>query len=134
MNWTRMTNRYVLDSWAWLEYFEGHSRGERVRKIISDERDEIFTHAVTVAEIISKAVRSGKDVEAVLLAIRGNSNIVPADVLESKEVGITHAITKKKSKNFSLADAFVLATARKMKANIVTGDPDFRDINGVIML
>ncbi len=47
-------SKYVLDSWAWIEYFEGSPKGERVKDIISDSRNEILTHSVSVAEIISK--------------------------------------------------------------------------------
>ncbi len=50
-----LMTRYVLDSWAWIEYFEGSRKGERVKEIILDSRNDIFTHCVSVAEIISKA-------------------------------------------------------------------------------
>ena len=112
--------RYVLDSSAWIEYFEGASKGEKVKAVI-DSRNEIFTHCVSAAEIISKARRTGKDTEAIWTAITSNSKIVEAKVEESKNVGITHADIKSKSRNFSLADAFVLATARKLKAKVVSG-------------
>ena len=126
--------RYVLDSWAWIEYFEGGPKGEKVREVILDSRNEIFTHCVSVAEIVSKAKRGGKDIEGVWTGINANSNIVEARVEESKSVGITNAITKSKYRNFSLADAFVLAIARKLSAKVLTGDPDFRKIEDAILL
>jgi predicted nucleic acid-binding protein len=105
--------RYVLDSWAWIEYFEGSRKGERVKEIILDLRNDIFTHCVSVAEIISKARRKGLDTEAIWSSITSNSKILETGGEESKKVGITHAdIKTKKNRNFSLADAFVLATAR----------------------
>jgi len=127
-------SKYVLDSWAWIEYFEGSSRGLRVKELIFDPDNEIFTHPVSVAEIISKAKRSGKDPEGVWTAITTNSNILRTSAEECKNVGITHANMKSKSQNFSLADAFVLETARKLKAKVLAGDQDFRNIPGVVML
>jgi predicted nucleic acid-binding protein len=127
--------RYVLDSWAWIEYLEGSTKGDRVREIILDSRNEIFTHSVTVAEIMSKASRNRMDVDAIWATVSSNSKIVETKNEESKEAGITHAETKtKKNRNFSLADAFVLATARRLKAKVVTGDMDFKNIDDVILL
>lgn len=127
-------SRYVLDSWAWIEYFEGSAKAEKVKEIILDSKSEVFTHCVSAAEIISKAKRTGKDTEAVWTAITSNSNIVEATLEESMRVGITHAIIKAKSKNFSLADAFVLVTARKLNAKVVTGDLDFKNLDEAILL
>jgi predicted nucleic acid-binding protein len=129
-----LMTRYVLDSWAWIEYFEGTSKGERVREAISDSRNEIFTHCVSAAEIVSKAKRTGKDVEAIWGAITANSNVLEASIEDSKNAGIVHATTKAKNRNFSLADAFVLATARKIKGKVMTGDADFKNVDDVILL
>jgi len=45
-------NKYLLDSFAWIEYFEGSNQGEKVGKIISDPNNEIPTCAVMVARIL----------------------------------------------------------------------------------
>lgn len=127
-------SKYILDSWAWIEYFEGSSKGQRVKNIVLDSRNEVFTHCVSAAELVSKAKRTGKDVEALWLALTTNSKILEAGTEDSKDVGITHANTKSRNRNFGLADAFVLASARKLKAKIVTGDPDFKNIDDVILL
>jgi predicted nucleic acid-binding protein len=127
-------SKYVLDSWAWIEYFEGSTKGDKVKEIIIDPRNEIFTHCVSAAEIISKAKRTGKDIDSVWTAMSVNSNIIEPTIEDTKKVGVTHALTKSKYRNFSLADAFVLATARKMNATVVTGDPDFKNIDEAVLL
>jgi hypothetical protein len=86
-------SKFVLDSWTWIEYFEGSLPGEKVKQIILDSRNEVFTHCATVAEIISRAKRSGKDVDAVGGAIKANSKVLEANLEDSKIVGITHAVT-----------------------------------------
>lgn len=127
-------SKYVLDSWAWIEYFEGSVKAEKVKEVILDPRSEVFTHCVSVAEIISKAKRTGKDAEEVWTAINSNSKIVEASAKGCKSIGIIHATTKSRQRNFSLADAFVLATARELGARVITGDPDFRGLGEVILL
>jgi PIN domain nuclease of toxin-antitoxin system len=127
-------SKLVLDSWAWIEYFEGSKKGEKVKQVLLDPRDEVFTHSVSLAEIISKAKRTGMNVDEVWTAVTGNSNVIEGKVEESKNVGITHATIKSRNRNFSLADAFVLAAARKIKAKVLTADPDFKNIENAIML
>jgi predicted nucleic acid-binding protein len=127
--------RYVVDSWAWIEYLEGSALGEKVRDRISDNAgNEIFTHAVSVAEIISKVRRRGKDTDAAWSAITSNSRIVTVTDADSRDVGLLHAKTKSKNANFGLADAFVLAAARKLRGKVLTGDPDFAGIADAEML
>lgn len=45
----------------------------------------------------------------------------------SKETGLLHVETRKKVKDFGLADTYVQATARKTKSVILTGDIHFTE-------
>ena len=126
--------RLVVDSWAWMEYFEGSSVGKRIRDKIIDERNEIFTHVVSIAEIISKVRRREKDVDTAWKAITTLSRIINLDEIDSKETGLLHAIIKSHNPNFGLADAFVLSAARKLEAKVLTGDPDFKGIDDAILI
>ena len=127
--------RYVVDSWAWIEYLEGSSSGAKVRERVSAHaKNEIFTHIVSVAEVISKVRRAGKDAEVAWSAIVNNSKIFAIAETDSKEAGLLHAKVKSRNTNFGLADAFVLAAARKLRATVLTGDPDFANIDEAEML
>jgi hypothetical protein len=59
MNWTFM-RRYLIDSWAWAEYLGGTPTGEWVRGIVEGD-SELYVHAASLAELGSKAARTGKD-------------------------------------------------------------------------
>jgi predicted nucleic acid-binding protein len=37
-------------------------------------------------------------------------------------------------KDFGITDAFILATANKLKAKIITGDPHFKELENTIMI
>ena len=49
--------KYIIDSYAWVEYLEGSKLGEKVREIINDKDKEIFSLNLTIAEIVSKVKR-----------------------------------------------------------------------------
>lgn len=52
----------------------------------------------------------------------------------SREAGLLHALIRKKIKDFGLIDAFVLLTARKIKARVLTGDNYFKGFKEVILI
>jgi len=128
-----MTN-IVIDSWAWIEYLDGSKLGSKVRDTIMDERNKLYTHAISVAEIISKEKRRKKDPEIAWSAITNLTNIMRADELDCKAVGFLHAEMRNKNKNFGLADSFVLHAARKIGGRVLTGDLDFKGIEEAILL
>jgi predicted nucleic acid-binding protein len=126
--------RYVIDSWAWVEYLEGTILGEKVRSKITDDANEVYTHVVSLAEIISKVRRKKRDAEEAWNAVITNSKMFRIGEIESKEASLLHATMKSKHPNFGLADAFVLSAARKLGGKVLTGDPGFRGLEDVVML
>jgi predicted nucleic acid-binding protein len=124
----------VIDSWAWIEYLDGSDLGYKVRDLILDERNKLYTHVVSIAEIISKERRTKKEPDTAWRAITSLTKVLRIDESDSMEVGLLHAEIKSRKKNFGLADSFVLHAARKMGGRVVTGDPDFRGIAEAILL
>src|SRR2546428_12959700 len=112
--------RYVVDSWAWIEYLEGSLLGEKVRERLADEGNEIFTHVVSLAEIISKVRRREKDTDAAWSAIMTNSKIFALSEKDSGDAGLLQAKVKSKHPGFGLAHAFVLSAAGKPGAQAST--------------
>lgn len=52
----------------------------------------------------------------------------------SIQAGLLHFEMRKTLKDFGLADAFVLATARKLKSKVLTGDPHFESVKEAILI
>jgi predicted nucleic acid-binding protein len=104
-------SKLVIDSYAWIEYLDGTEIGRKVSNVI-EENEEIFTSAITVAEVVSKASRKGKDVKVAYDVLTNNSKIIAADGELSLNAGLIHYEMRKTLKDFGLADAYVLATAR----------------------
>ncbi len=133
MNSTLM-NKFVIDSWAWVEYLRGSSRGGRVRELLEEKKNELFTHAVSVAEVVSKLRRANLDYGEAWRAIASNSKIVIPSGADAFETGLLHASMKRERRNFSLADTFVLLSARQNRARVLTGDPDFSGLTDAIFV
>jgi predicted nucleic acid-binding protein len=127
-------NSYVVDAWAWIEYLIGSEYGAKLNEILEDENAEVYTCAVTLSEVISKVAREGKDVEVAYSLLLSNSQILNADEELSKSAGLAHAEMRQQEKDFGLADSYVLATARKLKTKILTGDPHFRNLTEAVII
>ncbi len=126
-------NKLVVDSWAWLEYLRGSSKGSKVRERV-EQKSELFTHLVSVAEVVSKLRRASSDYGEAWRTIASNSKVLIPNEADAIETGLLHASMKRERRNFSLADAFVLYSARKNRARVLTGDPDFSGLPDAIIV
>lgn len=129
-----MTEKYVIDAHAWIEYLRATNTGAKIKNLLEKENAETFTCSVTLAEIISKIAREQLDTEYAYAIVTSNSEIVDADEQLSKQAGILNANIRKTKKDFGLADAYVLATARMLNAKLLTGDPHFKGIKEAILM
>jgi len=118
-----------VDTFAWIEYFEGSAKGAKVRAAL-DEAEVAYTSPMVLAELTSKYTRtSGEDdarrrVEHVLR----HCVLIEHTAELGVEAGTIHATLKPKVEGIGLADCFILAAARTRRARVLTGDPRFRDV------
>lgn len=131
MKMTSTNYNYVIDSHAWIEYFKGTQLGEVVNEIL--EGKVCFTPTIVIAELSDKYSRSGTDLtEKGLQFIIQKSNLIELRWETALEAGkLKQEIRKNARNNFGLADAIVLATAKKLEALVVTGDHHFKGLEGV---
>ena len=127
-------SRFTIDAWAWIEYLIGSEYGSKVNEVLEDDSSEVYTCAVTLAEVVSKVAREGRDAEVAYSLLLSNSQIVDADEELSKYAGLFHAEMRQKEKDFGLADAYVLATARKLKSKVLTGDAHFKNVKDAVLI
>ncbi len=127
-------SRYVIDAWAWVEYLIGSEYGAILNNILEENDSEVYTSAITVAEITSKVSREKKDVKLALGILCDNSHIVSIDKDLSLDAGLLHCDMRKSLRDFGIADAYVLATARRLNAKVLTGDVHFQNVKDAIMI
>ena len=122
-----------MDAYAWIEYLDGSEAGRKVSALLENS-DETYTCAMTIAEVVSKVARKAKDVKFAYDVLLSNSQIVNVDEELSLQAGLLHCEMRKTLKDFGLADAYVLATARRLKSKILTGDMHFKNVKESILI
>ena len=134
-----MTYRYVIDAYAWIEYFKASECGETAKEYI--ESKYAATPTIVVSEVsrkLQKEIELGNETAEGRLTrlefINANSQVVALDFDLAATAGKMDFEMKKKAKGWGLADSIVLCTARSMKCKVVTGDEHFRDLDGVIII
>lgn len=125
----------VLDSWAIVAYLEDEAAAEKVADIIADAHEEKIPLLITV-------VNAGE----VWYIVARQTSTADADVSikQLRDLGIefveadwnlAHGASYFKSKNkMSFADCFAAALAKQRKAQLVTGDPEFTQVEQEITI
>ena len=104
--------KYLIDSYAWIEYIDGSVAGEKVMKILN-ENYEIFSLSLIISEVVSRTKRKNMNAETAYKAIISNSKIVQITPEIAKETGIFHANIRNKMRDFGLVDSFIYVVAKK---------------------
>jgi len=125
--------KYLIDSYAWIEYIDGSVAGEKVMKILN-ENHEIFSLSLIISEVVSRTKRKNMNAETAYKAIISNSKIVQITPEIAKETGIFHANIRNKMRDFGLVDSFIYVIAKKLNAKILTGDGHFRKFKEAVMI
>ena len=126
--------KLIADAYAWIEYLEDSEKGRKAAEYLEDDSNEIFTSSATFAEVVSKFLRLNKDARIAIECMNSMSNVINVTKEIANMAGQIHFEAKKKNKNFGMLDAFVAATARKLNAKILTGDPDFKNFKDAILI
>jgi predicted nucleic acid-binding protein len=128
--------KYVIDSFAWFEYFMGSRRGKVAKEIIDNRVDEKFTPAVCVAEVYAKSMRNEGEAMAETRRkfMRDRSAVAVLNEGTAVSSAKVDVARKKEVPRWGLVDSIVLATARELGAKVVTGDLHFKGLEDVVMI
>src|SRR5256885_791235 len=131
----RKSRAVVLDTWAMIAYFEDEPPGEQVADIIARAHENNDSIMMTVAN-------AGE----VWYLFARKSSVTEADqvITELKQLGIifvdidwplTRQAAHFKSKHrMSYADCFAAALAKEKKAELLTGDSEFKQIESEVKI
>lgn len=127
----------VLDSWAVLAFYKGETAGEDVERLIesaSTSGKPLLLSAVNWAEIYYSMERAGGR-QAADEAVADLATL-PIDVVGvGDDLKLARLAAQfKASHKMSLADAFAAALAKEKKAELVTGDPEFKALEKEIKI
>ncbi|SRR6266567_2256574 len=125
----------VLDSWATIAYLEDEPAAEKVANIIADAHEQRIPLLMTVVNagevwyIVARQT-SAADADTSIKQLRDlGIEFVDADWTLAKDAGYF------KSKNkMSFADCFAAALAKQRAATLLTGDPEFKQVEREITI
>jgi len=120
----------LIDSWTWIEYWRGGRYTRNAAEYI-EGNEEAAISTINLAEVffwVMKYYDEGVAKEKVSTMER-RCYVIPVE----KDIAL-EAAKIKRIRGLALADSVILATAKKIGGKVVTGDPDFRGIENVILL
>jgi len=134
-----MSYRYVIDAYAWIEYFRASKAGDAARQYI--ESEESATPTIVVAEVSRKLIREidfGNEApegrSKRLEFIRASTKIVDLDFEIAAKAGEIDLEMRSRRRGWGLADSIILCTARSISGKVVTGDEHFTGLKEAIFI
>jgi predicted nucleic acid-binding protein len=120
----------LIDSWAWIEFFQGSNAGAVVMDYLDDDQDLIIS-TINLAEVYRWILRYYDEsiAEEKKEAMKERCTLIEVD----EEIAVKAARIKHRLK-WGLGDSIVYATARCETASVLTGDSDFKGKDDVIFL
>ena len=132
---SRKAKAIVLDSWALMAYLEDEPAAEQVANIIADAHEDeipLLMSVVNAGEIWYIIAREASEADAnESIAELRQLGIVFIDADWNLAHGAAYFKSKKK---MSYADCFAAALAKQRKAHVVTGDPEFKQVEQEITI
>jgi len=130
-----MPDKYVLDSFALLGYLQAEPSHARVKEVIAtaaEGRAELFLCVVNYGEILYQVERRrGPWAVKQTVAIIDRLPVTVVDANRSLTFAAAHI---KAGHTISYADAFAVALAQAQGATVLTGDPEFKEVEHLIPL
>jgi ribonuclease VapC len=130
---TRTPQALVLDAWSVMAYLEDEPAGKKVADIIAgahEQRIPMMMTVINVGEvwyIIAREVSTAEAEKAVEELRNLGIRFIDADWNLAREAAEFKAGCK-----MSFADCFAAALAKRHQAQLVTGDPEFRQVEAVV--
>jgi ribonuclease VapC len=132
---TRKAKALVLDTWAVIAYLEDEPSAKEIADMIASAHEEglpVYMTVVNVGEVWYTIAREVSEEDA-------NSSVKELRDLriqfENVDWELTQEAARFKSQNkMSYADAFAAALAKVKKADLVTGDKEFKPLEEQIKI
>lgn len=131
----RKPKSIVLDSWAIMSYLQGEPSAEKVADIIADAHEDNVP-------LLMSVVNAGE--VWYIIARRTSEADADRSLRELKQLGIevvdadwdiAHEAGRFKAKHkMSFADCFAAALAKQRKAQLVTGDHEFNQVETDVII
>lgn len=116
-----MKGPFVLDACAVIAFLNAEEGGDKVKALLEDTENEVYVHMINLCEVYYGFCKAD-GVEKAEKVMEDLSQL-PLEFIDEMSFDFIKVVGKYKAAHrISLADAFVLGLAEKMKARVVTTD------------
>jgi len=131
-----MMSHVVLDAWAILALLQKEEpAATRVRELLQAAKDEEIQLAISLINLGEVVYRVGKIMgEQAAWETLDELRRLPLTVVPAHDGVVWAAVTWKMHHSISYADAFAVATAEKLKATLLTGDPELIQLTSGVQI
>ena len=131
----RKPKALVLDSWAVLAYLQAETAGQKIADLIADALEQgipLLMSVVNVGEIWYIFAREISETEA----DKGVDSLrhLGIEFIDVDWKLARQAAAYKSNKKMSYADCFAAALAKEHKAELVTGDREFKQVEPEVQI
>lgn len=127
--------KFVVDSFVFIAYLrqeKGYLEFKQLLKRAKAKETKLFCCWLNLSEVYYKVWRKrGKETAQKTLSLIQK---LPIELVSVSDELVLEAAEIKARYSVSLADCFVAALARKEKALILTGDPEFKKLKGLVLV
>jgi len=123
----------VLDSYAVLALLDAEAGADQVQAILRDAeqgRGRVCMSQINLGEVLYIVERE-RGLPAAQRALAAIEQL-PIDLLPATRERILQAAHIKATANLSYADAFAAAAASELNGSVLTGDPEFAEVEDAI--
>lgn len=124
-----MKKRYLLDSYAVLAWIQDEKGSQFVEDLLYGARErenEVFLNIINLGEVFYRCARV-LEIDAARNILE-NIRLLPVKIIPCPNDLVLEAAEIKAQYPIAYADAFSLVSAVREKACIVTGDPEFKEV------
>lgn len=125
---------YLIDSYAWVEYFLGSPKGKILQALLREETNQFLTVVCCLAEIKGWSLRNKKDFVPLLKIIHANSTLVSVQESDWVSAADIRFTLRKEKKHFGLIDAVILVKQKEHQGRVISGDHHFKGLPEVLFL
>ena len=125
---------YIIDTYAWIEYFSGTKGGDTVKNLFANKENKFITMECCLAEVLGYCLRNKLNFSELYKILKSNSIILP--VLRSHwiEAAKIRSEARKKVKDFGLIDSIIVAKQNELKCMVISGDKHFKNLKKIIFI
>jgi len=120
----------LLDSWCWIEYFNGTKIGKKIEEYLLGD-DTLFISVINLSEVYKHFLSTHTEQEAngFVAFMMSRCFIIPVE----SQTALNAAKTNWKKK-WGLGDSLIYESAKAHNLQLVSGDPHFKKEKDVVYL